>query len=131
MCVSVAKQYLPMDFDPDVNGDFQPNVLNTIVFLITTAQQIVVFAVNYKGYPFMQGLQDNKMLRDSLIINLGVVLLLALEIFPELNTFAELVKMPAAWLRYETVKWILVDAVASFAVDRFFAYLFRVKPKSP
>eukprot|EP00189_Rhodosorus_marinus_P013980 CAMPEP_0184746042 /NCGR_PEP_ID=MMETSP0315-20130426/8616_1 /TAXON_ID=101924 /ORGANISM="Rhodosorus marinus, Strain UTEX LB 2760" /LENGTH=1197 /DNA_ID=CAMNT_0027218425 /DNA_START=56 /DNA_END=3646 /DNA_ORIENTATION=- len=105
MCVSVAKQYLPMDFDPDVDGAFQPNVLNTIVFLISTAQQVVVFAVNYKGYPFMQGLQDNKMLRDTLIVNFGVVLLLALEIVPELNEFAELVKMPAAWLRYETVKW--------------------------
>ena len=32
---------------------FKPSVLNTTVFLINSVQQAVVFAVNYKGRPFM------------------------------------------------------------------------------
>lgn len=33
---------------------FTPSLLNTVVFLVTTAQQVSVMFVNYKGRPFMQ-----------------------------------------------------------------------------
>lgn len=123
--VQVSKDYLPKDFDPDVDGEFVPNILNTMVFLLSTAQQVVVFAVNYKGYPFMQGLRDNRVLRNTLIFNFAFVLILGLEIMPEMNEFAQLSPMPEESLRYFITKWIIVDAVGSLAVDRFFSILFR------
>ncbi len=34
--------------NPDLDGPFQPNVLNTVVFLVTFTMQISTFAVNYQ-----------------------------------------------------------------------------------
>mmetsp|Transcript_3189 Transcript_3189/g.9719 ORF Transcript_3189/g.9719 Transcript_3189/m.9719 type:complete len:1218 (+) Transcript_3189:107-3760(+) len=123
--VHISKGYLPENYDPDVDGDFKPNVLNTIVFLLSTAQQVVVFGVNCKGYPFMQGLMENRLLRNTLIINLIVVVLLALEVIPEFNAFAELAPLPDPALRYTISKWILIDAVGAFVVDRVVSSIFR------
>ena len=36
-----------------MDGDFKPNVLNSVVFLLTTVQQATTFAVNYRGRPFL------------------------------------------------------------------------------
>lgn len=44
------------------DGDFHPNILNSIVFIISTWMQLNTFAVNYCGKPFTQPLRDNKLL---------------------------------------------------------------------
>ena len=39
---------------------FAPNIINTVVFLISTTQQAATFMINYTGAPFMQPLIENK-----------------------------------------------------------------------
>ena len=34
-------------------------MLNTVVFLVDMAMQLIVFLVNYKGHPFMQSIKEN------------------------------------------------------------------------
>jgi len=50
------RRYLPADFAPSLEGKFEPNLINSVVFLVTCIQQVVVFVVNYKGLPFMNGI---------------------------------------------------------------------------
>lgn len=38
---------------------FKPNLLNTVVFLVETAQMVAVPFVNYKGRPWMKGVLEN------------------------------------------------------------------------
>lgn len=45
---SLAKEALP-DWRPQMGGKFEPNLLNSVVFLVSTTQSVSVFAVNYKG----------------------------------------------------------------------------------
>ena len=37
----------------------KPNMLNTVIWLVETAQQVSVMLVNYKGRPWMKGATEN------------------------------------------------------------------------
>ncbi|EME25743.1 calcium-transporting P-type ATPase, partial [Galdieria sulphuraria] len=61
-----GKKQLPVDFVVNVDDTFSPNIVNTMVFLVSTAQQVAIFAINYRGYPFMEGLFQRRSLWISL-----------------------------------------------------------------
>ena len=44
----------------------KPNMLNTVIWLVETAQQVSVMLVNYKGRPWMKGATENPGLLYSL-----------------------------------------------------------------
>jgi cation-transporting ATPase 13A1 len=44
--VYFAKKKLPPDYEADLDGQFQPGILNTVVFLVANVQQVTVFIVN-------------------------------------------------------------------------------------
>ena len=46
---------------------FKPNLLNTMVWLVESSQQIAVLFVNYKGRPWMKGMLENQALCLSLV----------------------------------------------------------------
>jgi hypothetical protein len=50
----------------DTKIKFKPSLLNTVVFLVQTAQQVSVMAVNYKGRPFMLAATENAAMGMSL-----------------------------------------------------------------
>ena len=67
------------------DGDFAPNVINTVVFLLNTAMQVSVFAVNYGGWPHMESLKANKKLVYGLSLAYAAVWLAVTDAFPPLN----------------------------------------------
>merc|ERR1712194_77763 len=67
VAVHYAKKNLPPDYEPDLDGQFQPGILNTVVFLVSNVQQVTFFVVNLQGRPFMTGLTENRPLLWSLI----------------------------------------------------------------
>lgn len=42
------------------DAKFAPNIINTVVFLVSTSSQAATFLVNYTGKPFMQPLRENR-----------------------------------------------------------------------
>lgn len=38
--VSIAKPFLPVDYEPSHTGKFEPNLINSVVFLVTCIQQV-------------------------------------------------------------------------------------------
>ena len=40
--------------------DFEPNLVNTVCFLVQWVVQLTTFGVNYMGHPFNQSLMENK-----------------------------------------------------------------------
>ena len=50
------------DFSLSADGKFQPNVINSSVFLLSSLIQINNFVVNYRGEPFTQAITDNTLL---------------------------------------------------------------------
>ena len=75
----------------DLEKEFEPNTLNSVVYLVDMGMQVSTFAVNYRGEPFMQSIWSHKPLRNSLLITFGVVLLLAANLMPELTEWFQLV----------------------------------------
>lgn len=38
--VARSKQYLEEGYEPDLDGDFKPNMINSVVFLVGAVQQV-------------------------------------------------------------------------------------------
>ena len=80
---------------------FKPSLLNTVVFLIETAQQVSVMAVNYKGRPFMLASTENRPMGYSLLAVCVGVFVCAFEVIPQFNDLLKLVPMPSDDFRYK------------------------------
>lgn len=124
-----ADPYMPNDEIVDIDADFEPSLLNSVVFLLAIAQQISVYVLNYKGRPHMQGLFDNKALMNSLIIAAGILTLCTLEVSREFNDMLELVPWPDGDLQMKIGGVILFDLVGSFVVDKIVKFIFEPKTR--
>lgn len=130
-CTRYVEPYIPKDYVPDPEAEFSPSLMNTVVFLLSVAQQVSVYVLNYKGRPFMQGIRDNKLLMNSLLASFGILFVCAAEISPQLNEFMELVPWPDSDLQFKICSVIVFDLVGSFFVDRICTFLFSKRVQIP
>jgi cation-transporting ATPase 13A1 len=56
------------------DGDFAPNVKNSVLFLYQWWLQCTVIFVNYQGRPFMEDLTENKKLQKYIMLLFGVAI---------------------------------------------------------
>lgn len=103
---------------------FQPSLLNTCVFLVTSAQQVSVMFVNYKGRPFMQGISENPAFLWSITLCCGGAFICAFERMPELNQVLQLVSMPNDDFRWTILKLLAATTGGAFLWDRLMLFLF-------
>ncbi|KAM7540919.1 hypothetical protein Aperf_G00000039450 [Anoplocephala perfoliata] len=110
----------------DIHAEFKPTVLNTAVYLISTALQISTIAVNYEGHPFRESLFENRPLLNGLAFaTVGTVALA----FGALNENLDLVIMDDS-LRLTFFQAMLFDFIAAWSVDRLlFLLLGHVRVK--
>mmetsp|Transcript_37397 Transcript_37397/g.85175 ORF Transcript_37397/g.85175 Transcript_37397/m.85175 type:complete len:330 (+) Transcript_37397:2-991(+) len=108
------------DRDPDAL--FSPNLLNSVVFLITTITSVTTFLVNYKGRPYMVALKDNKLLLYTLLVGWFTIHAAVLEVIPDFNAYMQLVPMPDTEFKFTLVLLMLFDVVASFLVEKVSAF---------
>lgn len=129
--VKETKSFLPPDWAPDAEDkEFEPNLLNTTVYLISLSMQVSTFLINYQGRPFRESISENKPLYYSLLSLLGVSLLGAAEIYPELNEWVQLVPMPGKFS--ETLVFVIVaDLAICFGIEQACNWAFsNNKPKA-
>mmetsp|Transcript_4844 Transcript_4844/g.19377 ORF Transcript_4844/g.19377 Transcript_4844/m.19377 type:complete len:1638 (-) Transcript_4844:108-5021(-) len=122
-----ARKFLPDEYAPDLEGKFKPNMLNTVVFLVTIIQQVSVFVVNLKGPPFMTGLEENSPLLYSLIVTFGFAGVCATELSPQLNKFLKLVPFPTLAFRNQVLGVLAAEVGLAFIWDRLCVGLFAPK----
>ena len=120
----IAREYVPYGPKNSIDSEFRPSVINTVIFLLSIAQQVNVFTVNYKGRPFMQGLIDNRMLLRSLLFTGGIVLLCTAEISPELNELMELTPWPNEGLQFQVASFIFGDFFGAWGWDKLMGLIF-------
>eukprot|EP00581_Thalassiosira_minuscula_P008067 CAMPEP_0183703840 /NCGR_PEP_ID=MMETSP0737-20130205/1419_1 /TAXON_ID=385413 /ORGANISM="Thalassiosira miniscula, Strain CCMP1093" /LENGTH=1670 /DNA_ID=CAMNT_0025930637 /DNA_START=59 /DNA_END=5071 /DNA_ORIENTATION=- len=119
-----AKQYLEDDYKVDLDGQFKPGILNSVVFLVSNVQQVTVFVVNLQGRPFMTGLTENRPLLWSLLATFILTFMFASESVPGLNKYFQLVPFPDDNFRNFIIKILLGDVVICFLFDRAMKLLF-------
>lgn len=94
---SVGRWSFPMIVDE--NTRFSPSLLNTAVYLVSLLMQVSTFVVNYQGRPFRESLSENIPLRNCLAAVGAISVIAAMELYPEANTWLQLVPMPPAFRR--------------------------------
>ncbi|CAG8492646.1 78_t:CDS:2 [Paraglomus brasilianum] len=100
----------------DLEGEFEPSLLNTAVYLISLSMQVATFAINYQGHPFRESLQENKTLYYGLLSVGGIALSGATEFVPEVNSALQLVPMTTEF-QMKLTATILGDFFASYLVE--------------
>lgn len=123
LAVQWASPYQPQDketLDPD--SDFTPNVLNSVVFIISTSTTVATFAANYQGRPFMEGLLENKPFFRSLLATDIMMIFASLELFEPLNDMLELSPLPSVDFKLDLVGLICIDFILAVS----YAYLIRL-----
>lgn len=108
---------------PDLEKEFEPNLLNSTVYMISITLQLATFAINYRGHPFMESLRENKALLYSLCSTGVFVCLLALGWVPELSEQFGIVDFPEEY-RSLLIKVLAADFICSLMVDRICLLLF-------
>lgn len=76
------------------DGEFKPNVKNSVLFLYQWWLQCTVIFVNYSGRPFMEDLRENKKLFRYIILMFLVALAGILDWSDVVREYLELVPFP-------------------------------------
>merc|ERR550532_3520965 len=103
---------------------FLPNLMNTVVFLVETAQTVAILFVNYKGQPWMKGVVENRALFLSVFVVAGSVAAAAWELSPELNALIHLSPFPSDEFRWGIMALVAITLVGTFIWDRLCVALF-------
>jgi cation-transporting ATPase 13A1 len=105
----------------DLEKEFEKNIVNSAVYIISMTMQISNFAVNYKGHPFMVSLTDNKPLFYSLLVTSAVILSLAAGVVSDFSQWLEIVEFPNEF-QVKLLAVLAVDFIATFVIDRILFY---------
>lgn len=125
---NLAKEYTPLgDTTHSKPGEYQPNVMSTVIFLINGVQTVSVCAVNYKGRPFMKPMTENPGLLYSLGISIVGVFLLCTERMPVFNKVLQIVPMPDQRFTRILTGLLTLEVLGAFAWDQFCLLMFAPK----
>lgn len=128
--ISSAELYVPKSHEHRIiEKKFSPNILNTVVFLLSNTTTVTTFVCNYRGQPFMQGLSSNTNLKRALTLVFGLCMLLVSDYIPELNYMLELVPMPNDNFRYTIIGSMLGDMVVTYMYVRIINHIFAKQPQ--
>jgi len=128
--VQLSLPHTPTDAEtksPD--SAFAPNVLNTVVYLVSTTATTATFIANYRGHPFMQSLTANTWLCRALIANVVAVLVMASGLVPEVNDVMKLAEMPSGTMRLQLMTLIVFDLLSTVLYANLLKRVFAIKPK--
>jgi len=101
----------------DLEGEFEPSLLNSAIYLLQLIQQISTFAINYQGRPFRESIRENTAMYWGLVSVSLVAFSCATEFIPELNNKLRLVPFTSDFKTMITVVMIL-DYGACWIIEK-------------
>ncbi|KAG7387437.1 hypothetical protein PHYBOEH_008244 [Phytophthora boehmeriae] len=115
----VAEPFIdPGDPAMHPDGQFTPNVVNSIMFLMSSIMQVNTFVANYRGQPFMEGFWENKLLYRSALFNYAVLAVVIAEVFTPINAMLELVPMPNQETQITVAALMAGDTIVTLAFEQ-------------
>uniref|UniRef100_A0A0G4GNG0 Cation-transporting P-type ATPase N-terminal domain-containing protein n=1 Tax=Chromera velia CCMP2878 TaxID=1169474 RepID=A0A0G4GNG0_9ALVE len=113
---SEARKRRPSDWKADLESQFEPDLVNTVVYLLFASMHGAAFLANYAGAPFMVSLWENKPLLHGLGVFLLVLGVFVSEVLPSLNAAFSLVPFPSPEFRQMMCGLILLDIGLSWVI---------------
>jgi cation-transporting ATPase 13A1 len=115
--------------DIDLEGEFEPSLLNSAIYLLQLIQQISTFSINYQGRPFRESIRENKAMYWGLVAASGVAFSCATEFIPELNEKMRLVPFSTEFKVTLTVLMV-IDYAGCWIIENVLKNLFSdFRPK--
>ncbi|KAL2066314.1 hypothetical protein VTL71DRAFT_2385 [Oculimacula yallundae] len=119
----------PRDSNIDLEGEFQPSLLNSAVYLLQLIQQISTFAINYQGRPFREALSENRGMYWGIIGVSAIAFSCSTEFIPEINEKMKLVPFTSDFKTTMTITMI-VDYLGCWVIEKTLKMAFSdYKPK--
>ena len=119
----------PRKPDVDLEGEFEPSLLNSAVYLLQLIQQISTFAINYQGRPFREGIKENRGMYWGLVGVSFIAFSCSTEFIPEINERLRLVPFSTDF-KITMTAVMVVDYVGCYAVEKVLKAAFSdFKPK--
>ncbi|KAG9394171.1 Cation-transporting P-type ATPase [Carpediemonas membranifera] len=99
-----------------LDHEFEPGLVNTVVFLSDCVISVSTAFSNYVGNPFMVSLWKNKKVRNILLAAAFGLFILISQSQPELNKLLEMVEIPEALISKLTVLYV-ADVIITKSLD--------------
>ncbi|GAV07712.1 hypothetical protein RvY_17520-2 [Ramazzottius varieornatus] len=123
LVTTTLSKYYSLPAELDLEAEFAPNLLNTVVYLMSMTLQVSTFLVNYRGRPFMVSLLENRPLVYSIVISLTGLFALASNTMPsEIRDQFQIVAIPDEFVP-GVVGALALDIFAAWFVDRILMLL--------
>ncbi|CAI6330732.1 unnamed protein product [Periconia digitata] len=107
----------------DLEGDFEPSLLNSAIYLLQLIQQISTFSINYQGRPFRESIRENKGMFWGLVTVSGVAFSCATEFIPEINEKLRLVPFTYDF-KVMITSVMVFDYVCCYVIEKGLKFLF-------
>ncbi len=113
----------------DLEGKFEPSLLNSAIYLLQLIQQISTFAINYQGRPFRESIKENRGMYWGIILVTAVAFSCATEFVPEINEKLKLVPFTTEF-KITLTSVMVLDYVGCWVVEKVLKTLFSdYRPK--
>ena len=99
------------------DGEFKPNIKNSVMFVYQWWLQCAVILVNYSGRPFMQSMSENKKLKYLLALNFLVLTCCIFNGSDELRETFELVPYPNDEFKQTVIRMLILDLAFCYALE--------------
>lgn len=125
----VVYSIVPPSDEIDLEGEFEPSLLNSAVYLMQLIQQVSTFAINYQGRPFRESIRENRGMYWGLLACSFVAFSGSTEFLPELNDKLRLVPFTSEF-KWTLTALMIVDYCGCWVVEQVFKTLFSdFRPK--
>ncbi|KIW77039.1 hypothetical protein Z517_09485 [Fonsecaea pedrosoi CBS 271.37] len=126
---NVVYSIVPPSDEIDLEGEFEPSLLNSAVYLMQLIQQVSTFAINYQGRPFRESIRENRGMYWGLLACSFVAFAGSTEFLPELSEKLRLVPFTSEF-KWALTTLMVADFVGCWIVEQIFKYLFSdFRPK--
>lgn len=108
---------------------FEPGLMNTAMFILTSEMQVSTFISNYRGRPFTQSFFENKLLFISINVATFLIGALCISTNPTLLETFQLVQFPTEEFRFKICATCIFDVIMCFIGEKVCLFIFTMKNK--
>jgi len=118
--LALSERYITEE-DPTMSADgkFQPNTVNSAVFLLSAVMQVNNFVVNYRGHPFTQSIQENTPLWRSVQIIYASLLVIAGGQLEPLNDLLQMAPFPSSEFQASIIAVLVANFLLCYGIEHF------------
>ena len=118
--IDLCEPFIDRESDESLipDGEFKPNIKNSVMFVYQWWLQCGVIFVNYTGRPFMQDFSENPKLKYLLIANFMVLTCCIFDQNEELRETFELVPYPNEEFKQSVIRMLIIDLGFCYTVEK-------------